>query len=284
MRDYMPEWSPELSLADMDANGIATAVMSLIQPQVWFGEVALARRLARESNEYGARLAQNHPGRFGLFGVLPLPDADGSLHEIEFVLDTLKADGIGLLTSYDNKWLGDRSYWPVLEELNRRAAVVYTHPLAPACCKNMVPGVSDALVEYATDTTRTIASLLFSGTAARFPDIRWIFSHAGGTMPMLLSRFTRQEASMKDRKEVLPHGYMHELQKFNYDLAQANHAGALAALLAVAPVSRLLYGTDFPFRPGSEMSDGLKASGFSPAELRAIEHGNALALMPTLDF
>ena len=276
------KWTAEMSIEDMDKSGIAKSVLSLIQPSVWLGDVTQARRLARETNDYGAKLVKDHPGRFGLFAALPLPDAEGSLKEIEHSLDGLKADGIGLMTSYGNKWLGDPLFAPVWEELNRRRAVVYTHPLSPDCCRNLIPGVSTGTIEYATDTTRTIASLVFSGTAARYPDIRWIFSHSGGTMPFLLSRFTREEQTMKEREQRLPKGVVFELKKFYYDTAQGNHAGALAALTRLAPVSQVLYGTDFPFRDGAEVNAGLAAYRFKPRDLRAIERDNALRLMPTL--
>ena len=275
-------WTPELSIEDMDRSGIAKSVLSLIQPGVWFGDVNEARRLAREANDYGAGVARDFPGRFGLFATIPLPDAEGSLREIEYGLDVLRADGIGLMTSYGTRYLGDTLFAPVWEELNRRKAVVYTHPLAPECCRNPIPGVSAAAIEYATDTTRTIASLVFSGTAARYPSIRWIFSHGGGTMPFLLSRFTHEEKIIKNRGEVLPRGVIFELKKFHYDTAQANHAGALAALTRLVPAARILLGSDFPFRPAREAVKGLSAYGFAARELRAIERDNALRLMPTL--
>jgi len=276
------EWTPGKSIEDMDRNGIATSIMSLIQPGVWLGDTAQARQLAREANDYGAKLAGDYAGRFGLFATLPLPDAEGSLKEIEYALDTLKAQGIGLMTSYQDKYLGDAAFAPVWEELNRRKAVVYTHPLTPDCCRNVVKGLPPGVIEYATDTTRTIASLVFSGTAARYPGIRWIFSHGGGTMPFLLSRFTREEASMKEREQRLPKGVMHELKKFNYDIAQANHSGALAALLKIVSPSQVLFGSDFPFRSGTEAVDGLAAHRFKARDLRAIERENALKLMPSL--
>jgi len=276
------QWTPELSIEDMDRNGIAKSVLSLLQPGVWFGDVDEARRLAREANNYGAGVARDFPGRFGLFATIPLPDAEGSLREIAYGLDVLGADGIGLMTSYGTRYLGDPLFAPVWEELNRRKAVVYTHPLAPECCRNPIPGVSAAAIEYATDTTRTIASLVFSGTAARYPGIRWIFSHGGGTMPFLLSRFTHEEKIIKNRGEVLPRGVIFELKKFHYDTAQANHAGALAALTRLVPAARILLGSDFPFRPAREVVKGLSAYGFAARELRAIERDNALRLMPTL--
>jgi predicted TIM-barrel fold metal-dependent hydrolase len=277
------KWSPAMSIEDMDKSGIAVSVISLIQPAASSADAALARRLARESNEYAVRIARDHPGRFGSFATLPLLDADGTLKEIEYALDTLKADGVGLMTSYQNKYLGDEAFAPVWAELNRRRAVVYTHPLTPECCRNTVKGIPPGVVEYATDTTRTIASLVFSGTASRYPDIRWIFSHSGGTMPFLLSRFTRQEVDMKERaRERMPNGVMHELKKFHYDTAQGNHSGALAALMKIVTPSQVLFGTDFPFRDGAEEIGGLSAFQFRPDDLRAIERDNALKLLPTL--
>jgi predicted TIM-barrel fold metal-dependent hydrolase len=170
----------------------------------------------------------------------------------------------------------------VWEELNRRKAVVYTHPLSPECCRNIKSDVPPAVVEYATDTTRTIASLVFSGTAARYPDIRWIFSHSGGTMPFLLSRFVRHEIDMKDKApKAMPKGVMYELKKFHYDTAQGNHSGALEALMKIVTPSQVLFGTDFPFRDGAEEIGGLSAF-FKGNDLRAIERDNALKLIPTL--
>jgi predicted TIM-barrel fold metal-dependent hydrolase len=276
------QWSPELSVEDMDKNSIAKAVLSIVQPGVWVGDVAAGRRLARETNDYGAKVGKDFPGRFGLFSAIPLPDTEGSLKEIEYGLDVLKAEGIGLMTSYGKQYLGDPAFAPVWEELNRRKAVVYVHPLAPDCCKNLIPGVSTGAIEYATDTTRTIASLVFSGTAARYPDISWIFSHSGGTMPFLLSRFANEERIMKNRDQLLPKGLVYELKKFYYDTAQGNHAGALAALTRLIPIPQILFGSDFPLRPGEDEVKGLAAYRFKPRDLRAIERDNALRLLPTL--
>jgi 6-methylsalicylate decarboxylase len=183
------------------------------------------------------------------------------------------------MTSYGDRWLGDAAFAPVWEELNRRKAVVYTHPHSPDCCANLKVGVPAADIEWATDTTRTIASLLFSGTAARYPEIRWIFSHGGGTMPFLLSRFQYDEKTRKDRETVLPHGLMHELTKFYYDTAQANHPGALAALLKIAPPAQILFGTDYPYRTGAEVIAGLAAQKFPAKDLRGIERDNAMKLL-----
>ncbi|HZR68715.1 MAG TPA: amidohydrolase family protein [Burkholderiales bacterium] len=276
------KWTPEMSIEDMDKSGIAIALLSIVQPSASVADAEKARHIARTSNEYGAQLVRDHPGRFGSFATLPMTDTDASLKEIEYALDTLKANGIGLMTSYGDKYLGDAAFAPVWEELDRRKAVVYTHPLTPQCCRNTVPGVPPGVIEYATDTTRTIASLVFSGSAARYPNIRWIFSHGGGTMPFLLSRFMREESTMKERERRLPRGVQYELKKFYYDTAQANHPGALAAMMRLIPITQVVYGSDFPFRPGVEVNEGLTQFRFKPRDQRAIERDNALRLLPAL--
>ncbi len=276
-----PDWSVQKSLDDMDKAGTATAIVSIIQPGVWLGDVEKSRRLARDCNEYGAKLVSDHPGRFRFWAAIPLPDAEGSLREIEYSLDTLKAEGIVLMTSFGNKYLGDPSFEPVYAELNRRKAVVYTHPLTPNCCGNdLVPGIPPGTIEYATDTTRTIASLLFSGTAAKFPDIRFIFSHSGGTLPFLTGRFVRQAKT--GNYPFMPNGPLPELQKFHYEIAQGNTPGQLAALMKLAPLAQLMFGSDYPFRPGTEAVEGLANYGFGAGELQAIDRDNALRLLPQL--
>ena len=166
------EWTLAKSLDDMDKAGVATAITSVTTPgRIFAGSEG--RRVARECNEYAAKLVADHRGRFGMFAALPLTDTEGSLREIEYSLDTLHADGISLFTSYGDKWLGDPSFEPVMAELGRRKAVVYTHPDAPNCCRDpLLPDFRESVIEYGTDTTRAIARLLSTGTAMRYRDIK----------------------------------------------------------------------------------------------------------------
>ena len=276
-----PKWTPALSLEEMDKSGIATSILSIAQPGVWYGNnVEESRRLARQLNEFATKTVKDHPGRFGLFACIAPPDTEGSLKEIEYAFDTLKTDGIGLLTSYQDTYLGDPSFAPVYEELNRRKAVVYVHPTTPDCCRGLVPGIPPGAIEYATDSTRTIAHLVFSGTAIKFPDIRWIFSHSGGTLPFLTARFTRLAQERKPAH--LPNGPLPEFRKFYYELAQGNTPGQIAALLKMVSTSQVLYGTDYPFRDGAEVNAGIAEWGFNADDLRAIERETALKLLPRL--
>ena len=272
-------WTPARSLQDMDAAGVATSITSITTPGLWFGDDSAARRLARECNEYAARLVVDFPGRFGMFAAVPMPDVAGTLREITYALDTLHADGVALFTSYGDRWLGDAAFTPLMEELNRRKAVCYTHPTTPRCCHNLVLDVPDPIIEYGTDTTRTIASLVFSGTSVRFPEIRFVFSHAGGSAPFLAERLTRLPLANPLLASRVPKGVLHELQRFHYDVAQAAHPMALASLLRLAPISQVLFGTDFPFRTSADHVQGLAAYGFTSSDRRAIERDNARRLL-----
>lgn len=276
-------WSIQKSLEDMERGGVATSILSLPHSvHTWPGDRGESRRLARDWNEFMANMARDYPSRFGVFAALPILDIDGSLKEIEHAFDTLKTDGVALMTNIGDRWLGDEHYEPVFEELNRRKAVVYTHPVAPDCCRGIVPELNDAVIEYGTDTTRAIAKLLFTGTAARYSGISFIFSHAGGTMPYLAERFQRARIfSRQDPKEKVPEGVVPALNKFYYDSAQAAHAHAMASFRTVINLSQLLFGTDFPYRTAEETARGLAQCGcLSADELRAVDSENARRLMP----
>ena len=281
-RRALAEWSVERSIDQMDQAGVSSSMLSISNPGIWFGDTEKARKLARDCNEYAARLVTAYPKRFGMFAALPLPDVEGGLREIEYALDVLKADGIGLYTSYGNKWLGDPAFDAIFAELNRRKALVYTHPTTADCCRNLQPAVSPNVVEYQTDTTRAIAGILASGTASRFPDVRIIFSHAGGTMPFLIERFAGWAKSPQIARR-LPQGLNHELERFYYDTAQTSNNVAMGALAKLVPNSQILFGTDYPFRTVVEHVRNLTECGvFNEAQLAAIGRGNALALFPRL--
>lgn len=272
-------WTPQVSIEDMDAAGVATAYTSITAPG--FDVVAQERRVAatRECNEYGARMAADFPGRFGLFASLPLPDVDASLKEIAYALDVLNADGIGLLTSYRDKWLGDPAFAPVMNELERRKAVVYVHPTTPDCCRNLMPGIADWVIEFPVDTTRTIASLLFSGTVARCPGIRFVFAHLGGILPLVADHLARAAEVDPVLGKNVPGGVRAALRAFHYDTALRANPGALAAALQLVEVRQILFGTDAPLRRSADQLKGLLEHGFSAQDLHAIECGNARRLL-----
>ncbi len=275
-------WTPAQSIEVMDANGIAFAVGSVSTPGPWFGEVEAARRLSRMWNEAAAKAASDHPDRLGFFAVVAPPDVDGALAEIEYALDTLKADGIGLLSNYDGKSLGDAAFRPVFEELNRRKCVVYVHPTMHRCTAGLIPGLIPQGIEFPLDTTRTITSLVLSGRLAECQDVRFIFSHGGGALPFLAARIDHISGMNKDFAGVNPRGVEHELKRLYCDTASAESGPQLAAMFAFFPESHILFGSDYPFINPKPIIEGLDAYPMTRAMRTAIDRENALALLPRL--
>jgi 6-methylsalicylate decarboxylase len=276
-------WSKAKAIEDMDKAGIRTGVLSIAStPGVWFDMGAeQANRIARACNEFAADMIRDNPGRFGLFATLSMLDIDKTLSEIEYAFDTLKADGVGLQSNYGDKWLGNPVYRPVFDELNRRKAVVYVHPLVASCCAALSVGTFPAVIEVPHDTTRTVTSLLLSGGFARWRDIKWLFSHAGGTIPMMAGRIDAFYGERPNLHEFAPEGILGELRRLNYDTANATSAPAIAALLKLVPTSKVTYGTDYPYFALDQMKN-LRELGLTAADLAAIGSANAIGLIPRL--
>jgi 6-methylsalicylate decarboxylase len=276
-------WSKAKTIEDMDKAGIRTGVLSLAStPGIWFDVGAdKASQLARDCNDFAAEMMRDNPGRFGLFATLSMLDIDKTLREIEHAFDTLKADGVGLQSNYGDKWLGNPAYKPVFDELNRRKAVVYVHPLVASCCGQLSVGTFPAVIEVPHDTTRTVTSLLLSGGFARWRDIQWLFSHAGGTIPMMAGRINSFYGHRPNLKEFAPEGIEGELKRLNYDTANATSGPAMAALLKLVPASQVTYGSDYPYF-GLDQMKSLEQLGLPASDLKAIGSDNAIRLIPRL--
>jgi predicted TIM-barrel fold metal-dependent hydrolase len=278
-------WTPQTSLELMDKHDVATAMLSPVQRLVldsMSDKSERARKLVRLNNDYNAQVVRDHPTRFGIMAALPFPDIDGSLKEIAYAYDTLKTDGIALWTSYLDKWPGDKYFTPIWEELNRRKAVVFYHPAAASCCRNLIPELAiSGIIEYDIDTARCAESLLVGGVPGKFPDIRFIFSHSGGALTTLAARIIDDyPKAIADR---LPHGVEYEFKRFYYEVAHASKPAALDALKDIAPVSQILYGADVPLRSYELTNEGLDVyQGFSPKDWEAIYRTNSEQLFPRL--
>jgi 6-methylsalicylate decarboxylase len=277
-------WRREQDIDEMDKNGIATAMLALgsTSSLSFGGGAKTAEYMARLCGEFAAEMVRDRPGRYGLFAPLSMIDIDATLKEIEYAIDTLKADGVNLQTNYGDKWLGDPVYKPVLEELNRRKAVVFVHPLAASCCGNLSIGAIPAVIEVPHDTTRTVVSLLLSGTLTQLRDIKWLFSHGGGTIPFLAGRIE----AFYDKRARAPNGFAPdgieaEFRRLNYDTANVTHPAAMAALMKLVPVSQITYGSDYPYFALDQINN-LRQLNLAAADLDAIMSGNATRLVPRL--
>ena len=273
-----PDWSLEGAIALMDAEQIATGVVSVSSPGTHFGDDKAARALARKVNEFGAELVKDRPDRFGLFASLPLPDVDGAVAEAAYAFDELHADGVVLLSNVRGRYLGDAAYEPLWEELDRREAVVFVHPDAPPM--QMLEGMPSPLLDFPFDTTRTALHMVAKGVVQRHPRMKVVLSHAGGFLPYAAYRFSGAAAF---NEGITGESIMEDMRTFYFDTALSSSPTELPSLLAFADPTHITFGSDYPFAPsvrtyddmldGSPLDDGMKA---------AINRGNAELLFPRL--
>ncbi len=280
-----PKWSIEQTIDVLDRNSIAAAVSSISSPGVYFGDVNFATKLARDCNEFSAKMVGDHRSRIAALGVVPLPDTAAACKEAEHALDTLKLDGISLLTHVGKSYLGQPEYDEFFAELNRRKAVVFLHPVRPKQEGLAEYDFPTGTVELPTDTTRAVTNMFFHGYPERFADIRFMISHAGGTLPMVIYRIRNMSKKPAVAKR-LPKGVDHYLKQMYFDLAQASVPLIQRALEDIADPSRILFGSDYPFsQVGEKVIDdvlaGIESFDAYDAGRRAmILRDNALALFP----
>jgi predicted TIM-barrel fold metal-dependent hydrolase len=281
-----PRWSLDGAIAYLDQAGIDVAVASISTPGVHLGNDAAARILARRVNEYLADIRRDRPDRFGAFAALPLPDVEGSLEQIEYAFDVLELDGVSIMTNADGSYLGDSRFDPIFAELQRRGAVVFVHPIASPDPIAHTLGLPDTLLDYPVDTSRAIAKLHYSNTFARTPDIKYVFVHAGGTIPYLAPRFAIVDqmdviAGAQDRgafADLLPRLY--------WDTASAFSDPVVHMLRSVTGIGNVVFGTDYPYPHDAISIAGLRqlqnTVELGDSERRHVLGGSAARLIPRL--
>jgi 6-methylsalicylate decarboxylase len=292
------DWNPSQPIEAMDRAGVQTSYSSVTTPGVYFAEgfgnqqapkgakfANDVRALARDANEFGAKMKADYPGRFGIWAALPLPDVDGSLKEIEYAFDKLRLDGIGLMTSIGTKYLGDAAFAPVFDELNRRNAIVYTHPLVCPLSEYMIPKVGPTILEYSNDTARTIVSWIESGSADRCPNVRWIFSHGGGSIwsaRYVGGEIGTSKKAFEDRTQM-PNKLAH-LRRFYYDIAATSNFMQIENLKTMVGTTHIVFGTDHPYGQPLDYAidlEELKNSGvLTDQDVRNINRENMAKILP----
>jgi 6-methylsalicylate decarboxylase len=292
-------WHYSQAVEAMDRAGVQTSYSSITTPGIYFAEGFGNQQappgatlnndvvaMARDANEYGAKMKADYPGRFGIWASLPLPNVDASLKEIAYAFDTLKLDGVGFTTSIGKRYLGDKSFSPVFEELNRRNAIVYTHPQTGPCCNYAIPGVGPTTLEYSHDTARAIVSWIDSGSAQRFPNVQWIFSHGGGSI--WSARYIGGDLGTDPKAYAAaasrPGSRLSYLRKFYYDTAATSNFYQMQNLKTLVGTTQIVLGADHPYgNPLDYVLDlrELQASGVLTAQdVANIDRENMVRLIP----
>jgi predicted TIM-barrel fold metal-dependent hydrolase len=283
----IPAWSAEAALEMMGRQKIETAMISLSSPSTHFLPVEEKPRLVREVNDAGSTLVRSAPGRFGFFASLPLPDVEAAIKEIGYAFETLQADGVVLETNIAGEYLGSQRFAPIFAELNRRKAVVFLHPTSPACFEALALGRPAPLLEFPLDTTRTIVDLLYARTIRTSPDLKIIVPHGGAALPALVARIAAfANLPFIEHRPHSEQEVFDTLAGLYYDVALSAHPIPLAALRRLAPISQILFGSDWPFTPEIGVARNIAQLGASTvlteSEARAIARENAERLFPKL--
>jgi 6-methylsalicylate decarboxylase len=281
-----PAWDKDSALGFMDDAGIDVAITSISTPGVHVGDDARARMLARRCNELAAGMIQARPDRFGGFAALPLPDVDGALEELSHALDVLKLDGVVLFSNARGIYLGDQRFEPLFQELERRRAVVFIHPTSSPDPSAHCLGLPDSLIDFTADTTRAVAQMHYSNRFARTPNVKYILSHAGGTIPYLAGRF-----AIVEEMKVIPDGEgrgsaADTLRRLYWDTALSWSDPVLRMLRATVGIDRVLFGSDYPYLR-RDLAVGCagklaRTTELAEAERQSIMSGNAAQLFPRL--
>lgn len=245
-----PAWSVEEHVDLMDRSGIEKSYLSISSPGVHFGDDGAARALAREVNDFGARVRDERPQRFGHFASLPLPDVEGSLAEAAHALDVLGADGVTVETNHHGHYLGDSRFEPLWEDLDRRGALVFVHPTSPPHADELSLGRPRPMLEFLFDTARTASDLLLRGVLTRYPRIRWVLTHGGGALPLLADRMDMFSAVVGGGTKDAPTA-VEQLGRLWYDMAGTPFPRQVPALDAAFGTDRLLYGSDYCWTPAA---------------------------------
>lgn len=295
----IPPWEPQLATAFMDEYGIQAQAVSISEPGVYYLPTAAERlAMARRINDYTARelIRTTDPllaKRFGGFGVLPLGDPKdpvdiaGSCAEARRVLLDLGMDGVGLYSNYHGTYLGDPSLEPVLATLNELGAFVFLHPVTPSTYPDI--GLPTFLYEFVFDTTRAVVNLLYHGVFRRYPNIRWLVAHAGGTVPFIAYRtslLTGTPVVAQNLGRTGPADQNADYARLFYDTALSPAPSAMRSVRAVTADSHIMFATDWPFSaplftvPGDPAPQ--LAETFTSAERLLVERSNALAQLPRL--
>ena len=296
----LPEWTPETSFKKMKENGVSLAMLSISSPGVYFLNQDVpegsAEKLSRINNNLIGGLKEKYPDHFGGFATIPLLNTEAALNELSYALDTCKLDGICLLTNYNGKYLGDPEFEPFFEELNKRKAVVFIHPTDPGADYDDELGIPNALIEVTFDTTRAVANMMYNGVLDRYPDIKFILSHGGGTIPYLAWRLASIEYGQNGKRTPLfrtfydflvkrePTKGLSHLRKMYYDTANVSGPYQLKSLQEFAGPDQLVFGTDVCIsKLAPIITKNLEKDGeFTDEDYNKMSYENSLELFPSL--
>lgn len=248
-----PEWTPEDSFQLMEKIQIQHAILSVTTPGPCIaGAGEKGRKLARDLNNEVADIVDASAGRFSFFASLPdWIDVEGTLQELDYIFEKQKkAVGIVVMSSYSDRLLGDKTFKPIWERLNKYKAIVFIHPTFVTIEPKFIAGwLPQPIVDFPQNTTRTATDLIVSGRFQECPEVDIILSHAGGTLPYISARFLEilRVFPQPEDSKVTYESALKAFNRFYYDTALSSSPTQLDSIVHLNATDRLLFGSDFPY-------------------------------------
>ena len=267
-------------IEDMDRVGIDVEVVSLSTPNVFFTDAEHQPAVARMMNDAYAELIAQHPKRFKGFASIPMDSTEAALNELHRAIDTLKLNGVVLLSNIGGKPLTSPEYRPFFEEANRMKLCIFLHPMLPANSDAFREYVLGPIIGFPFDTSLAVARMCYDGMFEELPDIRWIIGHLGGAIPYLMERMDngfRDFADCRVKIDKLPSVY---LKRLYYDTVSFNPY-TLKMVRDMVGAEHMVMGSDYPHLLGSidRAVSSIEALDITGGDKNEIFSGTALTIL-----
>jgi aminocarboxymuconate-semialdehyde decarboxylase len=252
IRGFATDVSIDGQLELMDAAGIDRMVVSHGQTAPYYPDLETAVAAARGANDLYVELTTSYPRRFNAFVGLPLPHVEAALQELDRALALPGVVGVALGCSVLGQPLDDPALDPVFAELDRRRAVVFLHPVGTGAPNTQDYSLTWMLGSRFEDSV-AMGRLILSGLTLRYPNIRVIVPHLGGTLALFLQRMDnvaeRDGWRETHSAELMPSDLA---RRFWFDTVNEQHS-ALRCACETFGVERILLGTDWPMLPADKL-------------------------------
>ena len=269
-------WNVDDRLKDMDRQVVGVQCLSPMPELLSYWLPAKdAQALLRHVNDCIADMVARQPVRFRGLGGVPLQDVDLAVRELEYIMKTLKFDGVELASHIDGVTLGDPRFEPFFAAAESLGAAIFVHALRPAGHDRLVGPVTEQVVCFPGDIGLAVASMITGGISERHPKLRIAFSHGGGVAPILMGRLDRAWDITAKMREALPKKPSAYSKRFYYDSIVFTAAN-LHYILQAFGESQVLVGSDYPFGMGDpDPVAFLRSCGLAREALEAVLSGNA---------
>ena len=243
MRMDSPNDMPERFERMADAN-VELQVLSPAGSPPYAEKLDDAVHATRLLNDTYHDLTKQHPDKLAAFVSLPLPHIDASLQEMERGLDELGMLGVTMNCSVFDRSTAEEEFEPLYEEMDRRGAVLFYHPIQNGICSPLINDYKYTVAVGASlEDTAIVLHLIARKLPFRYPNIKYVVPHLGGLISMQLERLDNQVPS---QHPDLPETPSTTARRLYYDTVSHGSQAALRCAWMAFGAEHLVAGSDYP--------------------------------------